>query len=172
MMAKAAQLPADIQWHFIGNLQTNKVKYVVPIATLIHSVSNTRLIQEINKVAAKNSIISKILLEIHVANEETKQGFTPEELTDLITPQFIESYPNIQFCGVMGMASYTENQEQIRKEFTTIAQTFNTLKQNTFKDKPYFKEISMGMSGDYTIAIQQGATMVRIGSTIFGQRDY
>lgn len=172
MMQKAASLPSDIEWHFIGNLQTNKVKYVVPIATMIHSVSNARLFDEIEKCSAKLGITKDILIELHVASEASKQGFSPEEALDLITPQFIESHKHIKICGVMGMASLTDNEEQIRKEFRLIAETFKTMKEKLFKDAAYFKEISMGMSSDFKIAIEEGATIVRIGSTIFGARDY
>ena len=172
MASKTSELPQDIEWHFIGNLQTNKVKQVVPIASLIHSVSNIRLIEEINKTAEKLNITVNVLLELFVAQEESKHGFETQELIELLTPDFIKHYPNIRICGVMGMATFTDNKELIRKEFKTIAYTFKQLKEGIFKDNEYFKEISMGMSDDYKIAIEEGATMVRIGSTIFGHRNY
>lgn len=172
MLRKATTLPQDIQWHFIGNLQTNKVKMVVPHATLIHSVSSEKLLKAIQKEAAKINKQTRILLELHVAQEESKQGFSPDTLYHLITPEFIEALPNITFCGVMGMATNTRNDEEVRGEFQKIKACFDHLKTTIFKDRPDFKEISMGMSHDYNIAIQEGATLVRIGTFIFGQREY
>ncbi len=172
MEEKAAALPADIQWHFIGNLQTNKVKTVVPIATLIHSVSNTRLLAEIEKVSARLNKTTDILIELHVAQEETKQGFSPQEAIETLSDNFSTLYPHIRVCGVMGMASFTDNTNNIRDEFKTIFCTFNTLKNTLFQEKDYFCEVSMGMSSDYEIAIQEGATIVRVGSSIFGARQY
>lgn len=172
MLRKANRLPQDIQWHFIGNLQTNKVKMVVPHATLIHSVSSEKLLKVIQKEAAKLNKQAHILLELHVAQEESKQGFSPEALYELITPEFIETLPNITFCGVMGMATNTRNDVEVREEFQKIKACFDHLKSTNFQNHPDFKEISMGMSHDYQIAIQEGATLVRIGTSIFGQREY
>lgn len=163
---------SDIEWHFIGNLQTNKVKMVVPYASMIQSLSNDRLVEEIEKQAAKIGKLQKVLIELHVADEETKQGFTPDEAVSLFTEEYVNSHPHILFCGVMGMASLTDNEEQIRKEFRTIKSTFDKLKSTVFAANPDFKEISMGMSHDYKLAIAEGCTMVRVGSSIFGNRIY
>ena len=172
LVAKVPELPTDIQWQFIGNLQTNKVKYVVPNADLIHSVSSEKLLEEINKAAVKNQKIQKILVELHVAKEETKQGFTIEEAINLLTPEYIKNFSNLEFCGVMGMASLTDDKNIIRRDFQSIANTFKLLKTNTFTCNEAFKEISRGMSHDYEIAIEEGSTIVRIGTSIFGERQY
>lgn len=171
LVSKVPELPEDIKWQFIGNLQTNKVKFVVPNADMIHSVSNERLLEEINKTALKLQKKQKILIELHVAQEETKQGFTTEEAINLFTPSYISKFSNLEFCGVMGMASLTEDKNLIRRDFQSIANTFKILKNNTF-NTPSFKEISMGMSHDYEIAIEEGSTIVRIGTSIFGERQY
>lgn len=171
LVSKVPELPEDIKWQFIGNLQTNKVKFVVPNAEMIHSVSNERLLEEINKTALKLQKKQKILIELHVAQEETKQGFTTEEAINLFTPSYISKFSNLEFCGVMGMASLTEDKNLIRRDFQSIANTFKILKNNTFIT-PSFKEISMGMSHDYEIAIEEGSTIVRIGTSIFGERQY
>ena len=169
LVSKVPELPEDIKWQFIGNLQTNKVKFVVPNAEMIHSVSNERLLEEINKTALKLQKKQKILIELHVAQEETKQGFTTEEAINLFTPSYISKFSNLEFCGVMGMASLTEDKNLIRRDFQSIANTFKILKNNTF-NTPSFKEISMGMSHDYEIAIEEGSTIVRIGTSIFAER--
>lgn len=171
LVSKVPELPEDIKWQFIGNLQTNKVKFVVPNAEMIHSVSNERLLEEINKTSLKLQKKQKILIELHVAQEETKQGFTTEEAINLFTPSYISKFSNLEFCGVMGMASLTEDKNLIRRDFQSIANTFKILKNNTF-NTPSFKEISMGMSHDYEIAIEEGSTIVRIGTSIFGERQY
>lgn len=171
-MQKVPMLPADIEWHFIGNLQTNKVKMVVPYAALIHSVSNTRLVEEIERCAAKTGKTQNILIELHVAKEATKQGFSPEEAIALLTPEFIASHPHLRVCGIMGMASLSEDIDLIRSEFEQIKSTFDTLKSTVFAGNADFREISMGMSGDYREAIACGSTMVRIGTSIFGERQY
>ena len=171
LVSKVPELPEDIKWQFIGNLQTNKVKFVVPNAEMIHSVSNERLLEEINKTALKLQKKQKILIELHVAQEETKQGFTTEEAINLFTPSYISKFSNLEFCGVMGMASLTEDKNLIRRDFQSIANTFKILKNNTF-NTPSFKEISMGMSHDYETAIEERSTIVRIGTSIFGERQY
>lgn len=171
-VAKVEVLPTDIEWHFIGNLQTNKVKMVVPHATLIHSMANERLFDEVEKCAAKLNKVQDVLIELHVAQEESKQGFTPEEAFELLTDEFIALHPHIRICGVMGMASLTEDETKIRTEFQAIKKTFERLKDEVFDGCEYFCEVSMGMSGDYPIAIEEGATIVRIGSSIFGNRVY
>lgn len=169
---KVPLLPKDIEWHFIGNLQTNKVKMVVPYARLIHSVSNTRLIDEIERCAAKVDKVQDILIELHVAREDTKHGFSPEEAVGLLTPDYIAAYPHVRICGVMGMASLSDDNALICSEFAKIKATFDILKSTVFADACYFSEISMGMSGDYMQAIECGSTLVRIGTSIFGERQY
>ena len=172
MQQKATTLPEDVKWHFIGNLQTNKVKIVVPYATLLHSMSNERLVEEIERQAAKIEKRQDVLIELHVANEETKQGFTPDEALQLFTPEYIAAHPHIRICGVMGMASNTDNEARIRQDFQEIRRTFDRLKAGVFAQSDEFREISMGMSGDWQIALEYGATIVRIGSAIFGARQY
>lgn len=171
-VSKVVTLPTDIEWHFIGNLQTNKVKMVVPHASLIHSMANERLFDEVEKVAAKIDKVQDVLIELHVAQEESKSGFSPEEAIALLSTDFLVSHPHIRICGVMGMASFVEDEKKIRSEFRAIKETFMRLKNGVFANCDYFKEISMGMSGDYSIAIEEGATIVRIGSSIFGIRNY
>lgn len=172
LVAKVEVLPSDIEWHFIGNLQTNKVKMVVPHATLIHSMANERLFDEVEKCAAKINKVQDVLIELHVAQEESKQGFTPEEAIEMLSDEFIALHPHIRICGVMGMASLTDDEAKIRSEFKAIKATFERLRDEVFDGCDYFCEISMGMSGDYPIAIEEGATIVRIGSSIFGNRNY
>lgn len=171
-VAKVEVLPKDIEWHFIGNLQTNKVKMVVPHATLIHSMANERLFDEVEKCTAKINKVQDVLIELHVAQEESKQGFTPEEAFELLSDEFIALHPHIRICGVMGMASLTDDETKIRAEFKRIKDTFERLRDEIFDGCDYFTEVSMGMSGDYPIAIEEGATIVRIGSSIFGVRNY
>ena len=155
---KAAVLPHDIKWHFIGHLQRNKVRDVVGLAYLIHSVDSLRLIEAIERVAAEKNIVQKCLLEIHIAQEQTKSGFTPHEFAELIRTTDFNNFPHVEICGLMGMASNTDNQEQIRQDFSLL-KSLATLSG--------LKTLSMGMSDDYRIAIEQGSTMVRIGSAIF-----
>ena len=171
-ITKVDALPKDIEWHFIGNLQTNKVKMVVPHAALIHSMANERLFDEVEKCAAKIDKVQDVLIELHVAQEESKQGFTPEEALELLSDEFITLHPHIRICGVMGMASLTDDETKIRTEFRAIKETFLRFKDGVFANYDYFTEVSMGMSGDYPIAIEEGATIVRIGSSIFGNRNY
>lgn len=172
MLEKATTLPHDIEWHFIGNLQTNKVKIVVPYASIIHSMSNDRLVDEIEKQAAKINKVQDVLIELHVAQEESKQGFSPQEAISLFTPEYIDRHPHIRICGVMGMATNTENETVIRRDFQEIRDTFETLKKGAFANSDHFREISMGMSGDWRLAVEMGSTIVRIGSSIFGARQY
>ena len=169
---KYEHLPKDIRWHFIGHLQTNKVKYIAPYVYLIHSVDSLKLLKEINKHAIQNGRTINYLLQIHVAEEETKFGLTENECIEMLESDEWKTLTNVQACGVMGMATNTDNNNQIRAEFVKIHQLFDTLKERFFKENDSFKEISMGMSGDYSIAIEEGSTMVRIGSSIFGERHY
>ena len=163
-------LPKDINWHIIGHLQTNKVKYIAPFIHLIHAVDSLKLLIEIDKQAKKHDRIISCLLQFHIAKEDTKFGLSYSESEDILTSTAYSSLENITIVGVMGMASFVEEEEQISKEFNELAAIFNKLKETFFKTKESFKEISMGMSGDYILAIQAGSTMIRVGSTIFGSR--
>jgi len=164
---KHERLPKDIEWHFIGHLQTNKVKYILPFTVLIHGVDSFRLLEEINKCAGKIGKIQDCLLQIHIAREETKFGFSFQELDEILMSGKIESLKNIRICGLMGMASFVDDERIVRQEFHSLSQYFRKIKEKYFFDSKYFKELSIGMSGDYPIAIEEGATMVRIGSSIF-----
>lgn len=170
MVEKAAQLPTDIKWHLIGHLQTNKVKYMAGFVHLIHGVDSLKLLVEINKQAAKVARIQDVLLQFHIAQEETKFGLNLSEAQDLLSSNTFEQLQHVRICGVMGMASFTTNQKQISQEFEHLVQIFKQLKEEFFKNQDHFKEISMGMSGDYPLAISKGSTMVRVGSKIFGGR--
>ena len=172
MRDKHQVLPADIQWHFIGHLQTNKIKYIAPFVTLIHAIDSLSLLEAVNKEAAKNDRIIDCLLQFHIAQEETKFGLDIEEAKSLLESESFKNLKNINICGVMGMATFTDNAAQVRNEFKNLKNIFETLKENYFKENGSFKEISMGMSDDYPIAIEEGATMVRVGSKIFGARNY
>ena len=172
LLQKVQELPCDIQWHFIGHLQTNKLKMVLPYASLIHSVDSERLLMEINKYAVKNNLKVKCLLELFVAQEETKQGFSKEELMQLMDKLQQEPLEGVEICGLMGMASFVEDQQQIRGEFAALKEAFDQIRKKYISTHPNFNELSMGMSGDYRIAVEMGSTMVRIGTTIFGARNY
>jgi pyridoxal phosphate enzyme (YggS family) len=170
LAAKQKDLPSDIEWHMIGHMQSNKVKYIAPFVSLIHSVDSLSLLQEINKQALKNNRTINVLLQFHIAEEETKFGFSMSEVQELLNSSAFKELKNIEVCGVMGMATFTDNQEQIKKEFKQLKAYFNQLKSAHFNEKERFNEISMGMSGDYLLAILEGSTMVRVGSSIFGGR--
>jgi pyridoxal phosphate enzyme (YggS family) len=170
LVSKYDTLPKDIEWHMIGHLQSNKVKYMAHFVALIHGVDAFSLLKEINKQAQKNNRIQNVLLQFHVAQEETKFGFSFEEAEQMLSSNEYKNLENISIVGVMGMASFTENQVQIHAEFKMLKSYFDQLKTQFFSDNNLFKEISMGMSGDYKIAIEEGSTMVRIGSSIFGGR--
>lgn len=167
---KYQSLPKDIHWHLIGHLQTNKVKYIAEFIHLIHAVDSLKLLQEINKQAQKHKRIIRCLLQFHIAKEETKFGLNYTEAEEMLSSLAYQSLAHIEIVGVMGMASFVEDEQQITAEFKELKQTFTTLKEHFFLNKPSFCEISMGMSGDYALAIQNGSTMIRIGSTIFGGR--
>ncbi|MBW0162688.1 MAG: YggS family pyridoxal phosphate-dependent enzyme [Sediminibacterium sp. Gen4] len=166
LVDKQAVLPNDIRWHFIGHLQSNKVKYIAPFVHLIHGVDSLKLLKEIDKQAAKNNRIIDCLLQVHIATEETKFGMDEQELKDTI--EQLSSFPNVRVRGLMGMASFTDDQEKVRSEFRSL---HNIFKQSVMNHQPS-AILSMGMSGDYTIAIEEGSTMVRIGSLLFGARVY
>lgn len=171
MRDKYQELPKDVKWHFIGHLQTNKIKYIVPFVTLIHSIDSASLLEAVNKEAVKNNRVIDCLLQFHIAQEETKFGLDMEEAKTMIESDNFKKLNNVRIVGVMGMATFTDDENQVRNEFKTLKNIFDTLKENYFKDDS-FKEISMGMSDDYPIAIEEGATMVRVGSKIFGARNY
>jgi PLP dependent protein len=170
IVTKQAVLPKDILWHFIGHLQTNKVKYIAPFIEMIESVDSMKLLQEINKEAEKNVRLIKCLLQFHIATEETKFGLDLEEAELLLMSREYAEMKNISVHGVMGMASFTENVALIRQEFRDLKAAHSHLKNMFFKDQPEFREISMGMTGDYRIAVEEGSTSVRIGAGIFGKR--
>lgn len=171
MAEKQPQLPQDIQWHLIGHLQSNKVKYIAPFVSLIHSVDSLKLLQEINKQAAKNNRVIDCLLQIHIAEEETKFGLSAEEARELLHSADVQQLSHIRITGLMGMATNTDDETQIRKEFRGLKQLFDQL--GEFRsDNVVFSELSMGMSGDYLIAAEEGSTLVRVGSAIFGNRSY
>lgn len=172
LQAKHEALPADIQWHFIGHLQPNKVKYIAPYISLIHAVDSYKLLAEINKQAAKHDRVIPCLLELHVAQEESKYGFTPEACTALLEDGAWRALKNVQIAGLMCMASNTPDMVQVRSEFHQARVYFDELKQRFFADAPHFCERSWGMSHDYDVAMDEGATLVRVGTAIFGEREY
>ncbi|MDD2576045.1 MAG: YggS family pyridoxal phosphate-dependent enzyme [Bacteroidales bacterium] len=172
MTDKYEALPKDIEWHMIGHLQTNKVKYIAPFVSMIHSVDSLKLLKEIEKEAIKNNRVIDCLLQIDIANEDTKFGMLEKEAIELLSSEDFAQLKNIRTCGVMGIGSITVDINKTRQEFKNLKVTFLTLKEKFFKNEDYFTEISMGMSSDYDIAIEEGSTIVRIGSLIFGQRDY
>ncbi|MDB4066971.1 YggS family pyridoxal phosphate-dependent enzyme [Flavobacteriaceae bacterium] len=168
MTQKWETLPKDIQWHMIGNVQTNKVKYMAPYVSLIHGVDRYKLLKEINKQAAKSDRVIDCLLQMHIAQEDSKFGFNKEELQAVVIDLKTNPLPHIRIKGLMGMATFTDNQDQIRSEFKMLKQQFNWLQ----TQHPEANELSMGMSGDYALAIEEGSTMIRVGSKIFGSRNY
>lgn len=170
MTDKQALLPKDIKWHLIGHLQTNKVKYIAPFVSLIHSVDSIKLLREINNQAMKNQRVIDCLLQFHIAQEETKFGLSEKEVIALLESEEYRSMHNIRIAGVMGMASFTEDLNTIHSEFRQLRSYFDELKNKYFSLQNSFSEVSMGMSGDYKIAIEEGSTMVRVGSSIFGSR--
>lgn len=172
MTQKYALLPKDIEWHFIGHLQTNKVKYIAPFVSLIHSVDSLKLLKEINKQAEKAQRVIPCLLQIHIAKEETKFGFSFDECREMLQQGEWKNLKNVQLCGVMGMGTFTDNVDQVRSEFHSLKDFFDEIKENVFSDNPSFREISMGMTDDYPIAIEEGSTLIRIGTKIFGERIY
>ncbi len=171
LVAKEKVLPKDIEWHFIGTLQTNKVKDIAPFIHTIHSIDSLKLLQEVNKQAEKHGRIIRVLLEIHVAEEETKHGLTPDECRTLLDSD-LSNLRHVQIGGLMGMATFTDDMERVRSEFRRLSSLFHELKEHYFANQPEFKDLSMGMSHDYHIAIEEGSTMVRIGTDIFGERQY
>lgn len=170
MCDKYEKLPKDIEWHLIGHLQTNKVKYIAPFVSLIHAVDSLKLLKEINKEAKKNKRVIDVLLQFHIAEEESKFGLDFSSATEILEDELFFNLENVRIVGVMGMATFTDNEEQITDEFRELANLFRIIKSHYFRFNPEFKEISMGMSSDYRIAIEEGSTMIRVGSSIFGGR--
>ena len=172
LVQKHEELPKDIEWHLIGHLQSNKVKYIAPFIHLIHSVDSLKLLVEINKQAEKNQRVIDCLLQIHIADEDTKFGLDFDEVIELLRSPEYESLKNIRIVGLMGIATNTENNKKISEEFYELRIFFKGLKEAFFRKEDSFKELSMGMSSDYKLAIEQGSTMIRLGSSIFGERNY
>ncbi len=170
LVAKYEALPKDIEWHLIGHLQTNKVKYIAPFVACIQSVDSWKLLEEIDKQAAKKGRVIDCLLQFHVAEEETKFGLDMAEAEELLQNPDFQNLKNVRITGVMGMATFTDDQTQVRREFQHLRSIFEELKVRFFAEQPSFKEISMGMSGDYLLAIAEGSTMVRVGTLLFGGR--
>lgn len=172
LLSKASVLPSDIEWHFIGHLQTNKIRQILPFVSLIHGADSLRLLQEINKEAQKINRKIPCLLQIHIAAEDTKFGFSPDECQKLAEEGAFNNLEFIQLSGLMGMASLTDNFNQIDQEFKTLKLLFDRLSQGAFRSNKHFSELSMGMSDDYPVALENGSTLIRIGTRIFGQRNY
>lgn len=172
MRAKHEALPEDIEWHFIGHLQSNKIKYIINYVSLIHSIDSLELLAEVDRLAAKAQRVVPCLLQFHIAEEQTKFGLNMEEAKALLASSEYKNMRNVRIDGVMGMATFTSDKAQVRKEFVSLRGIFDTLRSEFFSTREHFKEISMGMSDDYGIAMQEGSTLVRIGSSIFGARDY
>jgi PLP dependent protein len=170
MVAKYEQLPKDIEWHLIGHLQSNKVKYIAPFVSMIHSVDSLKLLQEVDKQAGKYNRTIPCLLQIHIAEEETKFGLSYQEAEELLHSAEVSALNNITIAGLMGMATFTDNQQQIRQEFRGLKAFFDRMKAKALTSQVKLTELSMGMSGDYQIAIDEGSTLIRVGSSIFGAR--
>jgi PLP dependent protein len=171
LLPKYEDLPKDIEWHLIGHLQSNKVKYIAPFVGMIHSVDSLKLLKTINKEALKNNRTIKCLLQFHIAEEETKFGLDIEEAAEILSSEEFKELKNIEICGVMGMATFTDDLEKVRREFKNLKYVFGLLKKAFFADQSNFSEISMGMSDDYQVAVKEGSTIIRVGSAIFGSRD-
>ena len=171
MAAKAAVLPKDIQWHFTGHVQTNKIKYMAPFVSLVHAVDSFRLLREIDKHAAKHNRVIDCLLQIHIAQEDTKYGLTVDECRQLLANEPWRELEHVRITGLMAMGSNTDDMEQVRHEFRQIKGLFDELKEKYFANEPSFCQLSEGMTDDYPIAIEEGSTIVRIGSMIFGKRE-
>lgn len=172
LASKFASLPKDIEWHMIGHLQTNKVKYIAPFVALIHSIDSIKLLEEVDKQAKKVNRKISCLLQVHIAKEETKFGFDSHEVKELISSDVLKNFSHVEIKGLMGMATFTEDQQQIRNEFALINNLFKTLKAQVLPYNVEMKELSIGMSSDYKIALEEGSTLVRVGTAIFGSRNY
>ena len=172
---KYEQLPKDISWHFIGHLQTNKVKYIAPFVSLIHSLDSLKLAKEINKRGRQNDRKIDCLLQVHIADEETKFGISVDEVLSFLSSETLKAYTHVRITGLMGMATNTEDETRVEREFNTLKHLFDTIQQNAstyFEEPDAFKVLSMGMSGDYRVAVKAGSTMIRVGSSVFGARNY
>ena len=169
---KAGEMPSDVEWHFIGHLQSNKVRTVLPHVTLIHSIDSERLLRLVDTEARRLGRRVGVLLQVHVAREETKYGFSPEELLSIITPQLVESLPGVEIRGVMGMASNVDDSDRIAADFDALRHAFDSLRAGVFASAPSFSILSMGMSHDWPIAVAHGSNMIRVGTDIFGEREY
>jgi len=163
-------LPGDIQWHMVGHLQSNKVKFIAPFVHVIHSIDSLKLLQVIDREASKNNRVINCLLQVHIASEETKYGFDTQEIREIMQSDELKGISNVRITGLMGMATFTEDMDLVRKEFAGLKRLFDELRSGHIRDREHFSEISMGMSGDYQIAIEEGSTMIRIGTLIFGPR--
>lgn len=172
LTAKQPLLPADIRWHMIGHLQRNKVKYLIPFVHLIHSVDSERLLNQIQNEATKANKTISVLLQVHIAQEDHKFGFNSEEIKEFFEQLKNKNYPNVSIKGLMGMSTFTDDESIVKKEFDTLKNLFDFIKLNHGNQLPDFKELSMGMSSDFLLAVKRGSTMVRVGSSIFGERDY
>jgi pyridoxal phosphate enzyme (YggS family) len=170
LVEKHAALPKDIRWHFIGHLQRNKVREIAPFIHLIHAVDSLRLLREIDKRARENDRVISALLQFHVAEEDSKYGLKPQDISAFFQELLATPAPSVDFAGVMGMATYTDDEKQVNSEFKLLCDTFSELKKDSFSGQETFREISMGMSGDYPLALAQGSTLVRVGSLLFGER--
>jgi pyridoxal phosphate enzyme (YggS family) len=170
MLEKRRSLPSDIEWHMIGHLQTNKVKYLAPFVSLIHSVDSLKLLEEIDRQALKHGRSQDCLLQFHIAQEDTKYGLSEQEAEALLSSESFSKLANVRICGVMGMATFTDDRQQVRNEFKSLRQIFERLKSQFFPHNDYFREISMGMSSDWQIAVEEGSTLVRIGTLLFSPK--
>ncbi|MEN9613175.1 MAG: hypothetical protein RLZZ628_3989 [Bacteroidota bacterium] len=170
LVEKHQSLPQDIQWHFIGHLQTNKVKFIASFVTMIHSVDSVKMLQEVDRQASKYKRVIDVLLQFHIADEATKFGLDKETAIEFLSNPVLQMLHNVRICGVMGMATFTDDKMQVRQEFRQLKNGFDFIKNQYFKDVDCFNTISMGMSDDYSIALEEGSTMVRIGSLLFGKR--
>ncbi len=172
LTTKYEELPKDIEWHMVGHLQRNKVKYIAPFVSLIHSIDSLKLLREVNKQAEKSDRIVNCLLQVHIAEESTKFGFDLDEIPQVIQSVELKSMDHIQVVGLMGMATFTEDESQIKREFTSLSTLFDQLKSQPLPDNVKMTDLSMGMSRDYPLALECGSTMIRVGSSIFGERNY
>ena len=172
LIRKQPELPDDIEWHFIGHLQSNKTKYIAQFVSMIHSIDSYKILKIVNKEARKNNRVIPCLLQFHIAEEESKFGLTKEDAITILESEAYKNMEHVSIVGVMGMATFTDDTEKVRKEFQKLKSIFEHLKGKYFSTNPEFKEISMGMSDDYTLAVEEGSTIVRVGSKIFGERNY
>lgn len=172
LLQKVGQMPDDVKWHFIGHLQTNKVRAIVPYVAMIHSIDSEKLLRVVDSEAERAGRVVDVLLQLHVAQEETKYGMTADECVAMVESGVLAELTHVRVCGVMGMATNTDNENEIRAEFRKIKQVFDLLHEGCLHDSDCFREISMGMSDDYQIAVEEGSTLVRVGHSIFGERQY